>query len=232
MFGNGLSTSPSYAAPEVRGAAFPEISVADNVIAQHRLLINLGGRHIRMIAGAARCSPHNFVFLEGVKAALKADPAYADGRYTSQPIRGLHAFGTAYAGWAYSQEFFRTGTYRDLGYENVGRLLSAWASDHEQMDANNLLAMLHTWQQADVGTAVRGGFEGALRHIQARCIVMPSTTDLYFPTADSRIEVDLMSDAKFRSIVSDLGHIAGRPGIQSSETDQISDAMRQLLSVL
>lgn len=256
MFGNGLSTSPSYAHPEVRGAAFPRITVADNVIAQHQLLTRLGVRHIRMIAGwslgalqayewavrfpdvvagilpiagAAKCSPHNFVFLEGVKAALQADSTYNDGRYTIQPISGLRAFGTAYAGWAYSQEFFRNGIYRELGFENVNQLLSGWAADHEQMDANNLLAMLDTWQNADVGTTARGGFDGAMRQIRARSIVMPSSSDLYFPASDSQIEVGVMSDAELRPIESDLGHIAGRPGIRRAETEQILDAMRLLL---
>jgi homoserine O-acetyltransferase len=256
MFGNGLSTSPSCADPEVQGADFPKLTVADNVIAQHHLLSSLGVQHIRRIAGwsmgalqayewavrypemvtgilpiagAAKCSPHNFVFLEGVKAALQADSAYNHGRYTDQPVSGLRAFGTAYAGWAYSQEFFRNGTYRDLGYETVDQLLSDWAADHEQMDANNLLAMLDTWQNADVGTAARGGLDGALRQIQARCIVMPSTTDLYFPAADSRIEVELMPNAELRPIKSDLGHIAGRPGIRTSETEQIREAMHLLL---
>jgi homoserine O-acetyltransferase len=58
---------------------------------------------------------------------------------------------------------------------------------------------------------------------------MPSTTDLYFPAADSRIEVELMPNAELRPIGSDLGHIAGRPGIRTSETEQIREAMRLLL---
>jgi homoserine O-acetyltransferase len=256
MFGNGLSTSPSNAAPALRGAAFPKITVADNVIAQHRLLTSLGVQHIRMIAGwsmgalqayewavrypgmvasilpiagAAKCSPHNFIFLEGVKAALQADPAYNQGRYRNQPLHGLRAFGTVYAGWAYSQEFFRNGTYRDLGYESLNQLLSSWAADHEQMDANNLLAMLDTWQQADVATTARGGFENALRQVEARCIVMPSTTDLYFPVEDSRAETDLLPNAELRPIESGLGHLAGRPGIRAAETEQIGEAMQLLL---
>jgi homoserine O-acetyltransferase len=181
------------------------------------------------IAGAARCSPHNFIFLEGVKAALQADPAYNQGRYSKQPLHGLRAFGTVYAGWAYSQEFFRNGTYRDLGYESLNQLLSSWAADHEQMDANNLLAMLDTWQQADVATTAPGGFENALQQVQARCIVMPSTTDLYFPVEDSRAETGLLPNAELRPLQSDLGHIAGRPGIRPAETEQIGEAMQLLL---
>lgn len=259
MFGNGLSTSPSYADPNVQGADFPGIDVADNVIAQHRLLSSLGVQRIRMvagwsmgalqayewavrypgmvesvlpIAGAAKCSPHNFVFLEGVKAALQADPIYNHGRYRRQPRQGLRAFGMVYAGWAYSQAFFRNGAYRDLGYESLDALLSGWASDHEQMDANNLLAVLDTWQRADVAAAGRGGLEGALGQVEARCIVMPSTTDLYFPVADSIAEVDLLPNAELRPLESDLGHVAGRPGIRAAETAQIGEAMRLLLDGL
>jgi len=256
MFGNGLSTSPSNASPEIRGAAFPGVDIADNVIAQHRLLTALGVRHIRMVAGwsmgalqayewairypemvsgilpvagAARCSPHNFVFLESVKAALTTDQAYDGGRYSSPPVRGLRAFATVYAGWAYSQEFFRDEVYRELGYRSVEHVLDEWAKDHEQMDANNLLTVLGAWQRADVGTPARGGFKAALGQIGARCIVMPGTTDLYFPAADSRIEAGLVPGAQFRPLESNLGHVAGRPGIRAAETDQIGDAMRQLL---
>ncbi|MET0354461.1 MAG: alpha/beta fold hydrolase, partial [Plantibacter flavus] len=106
LFGNGVSTSPSNAAEEVRGAAFPEVSIGDDVRAQRQLADHLGVRRWRLIAGwsmgalqayewavrypefvdaflpvagAARCSPHNAVFLAGVEAALRADPAFDDG---------------------------------------------------------------------------------------------------------------------------------------------------------
>ena len=42
---------------------------------------------------SAKTSEHNFVFLEGVKAALCADPDWNNGDYTSPPVRGLKAFG-------------------------------------------------------------------------------------------------------------------------------------------
>ncbi|RJT78046.1 alpha/beta fold hydrolase [Arthrobacter cheniae] len=256
LFGNGVSTSPSRAHPEIAGAAFPDVDIADNVIAQHRLLTHLGVKRIRLIAGwsmgalqayewaarypglvdailpiagAARCSPHNFVFLEGVKAALLADPTFRQGRYITPPVQGLRAFGTVYAGWAYSQEFFRHGTYRELGYASVDSVIQGWAADHEQEDANDLLAMLGTWQRADVGKHHPGGFEGAMGDITARAIVMPGSTDLYFPQADSEREVELLQDGELRPLVSELGHIAGRPGVREAETAQIRSAVQELL---
>ncbi|WP_026550078.1 alpha/beta fold hydrolase [Arthrobacter sp. Br18] len=256
LFGNGVSTSPSRAHPDIAGAGFPDVDIADNVIAQHRLLSHLGVKRIRLIAGwsigalqayewaarypdlvnailpiagAARCSPHNFVFLEGVKSTLLADPAFQHGHYSAPPVQGLRAFGTVYAGWAYSQEFFRQGTYRELGYASVDSVIRGWATDHESEDANDLLAMLGTWQRADVGRYHPGGFEGAMAGITAQAIVMPGSTDLYFPQADSEQEVELLQHGKLRPLVSDLGHVAGRPGIRAAETVQISAAVQELL---
>ncbi|MHA7283692.1 alpha/beta fold hydrolase [Arthrobacter sp. TMS2-4] len=256
LFGNGVSTSPSRAHPDVTGADFPDVDIADNVIAQHRLLTQLGVQRIRLIAGwsmgalqayewavrypdlvdailpiagAARCSPHNAVFLEGVKSALLADPTFQQGRYTAPPVQGLRAFGTVYAGWAYSQEFFREGIYRDLGYASVDAVVQGWAADHERKDANDLLAMLGTWQRADVGKHHPGGFEAAMGNITARAIVMPGSTDLYFPRADSEREVALLEQGELHPLVSDLGHVAGRPGVRPAETAQIGAAVQQLL---
>ena len=42
---------------------------------------------------SARTSRHNFVFLEGVKAALTADDAWANGFYDTPPYKGLRAHG-------------------------------------------------------------------------------------------------------------------------------------------
>lgn len=120
MFGNGLSSSPSNTPPPFERAAFPNITVYDNVTCQHRLITeHLGIGHVRLVfgfsmgaqqayqwaclypemvdaiaplCGSARTSPHNQLFLDGVKAALLADAAFADGWYQTQPLKGLRAF--------------------------------------------------------------------------------------------------------------------------------------------
>ena len=148
LFGAGWSSSPSNAAAGQQGADFPRITLTDNVRAQRMLLDQLFGPswQLRLVTGwsmggmqalhwalvfpekvrsilpfccTARCWPHNFVFLEGVKAALQADSAWLGGRYTQAPERGLRAFGRAYAGWAYSQAFFRKEQWRELGFPSV-----------------------------------------------------------------------------------------------------------------
>ena len=100
---------------------------------------------------SAKTSKHNFVFLEGVKAALCADKDWNKGNYTSQPVKGLKAFARVYAGWAYSQAFFRESIYEKLGFKNLEELLVDWENDHaNNWDANNLLMKLESWQKADI----------------------------------------------------------------------------------
>jgi len=61
---------------------------------------------------SAKTSIHNHVFLEGVKATLVADKNWHDGDYKSPPVAGLKAFGRVYAGWAFSQDFFREDLFK------------------------------------------------------------------------------------------------------------------------
>ena len=259
LFGNGVSTSPSNAAPGQRGADFPHVTVADNVRCQHRLVReHLGVARVALatgwsmgalqayqwavdypdyvarllpFCGAARCSPHNRVFIEGVRAALRADPVYADGRYTHKPVAGLKAFGRVYAGWAYSQSFFREGLYRTLGLASIDEFLLAWEDEHLVWDANDLMAKLWTWEHADVSAAPRyaGNLRAALGSIRARTIVMPGDQDLYFTLQDNREEAALIPRAELRPLHSPYGHCAGAPGRFPAETAFIEQALRDLL---
>src|SRR6478752_3111190 len=164
LFGNGVSSSPSNH-PTQAGAAFPRLTLLDNVRAQQRLLSEQFGiervalalgwsmgaqqayHHAALfpervgsllaVCGSARTAPHNWVFLEGVKAALLADPDFAGGLYQAPPLRGLGAFGRVYAGWAYSQAFFRERLYERLGHASLEALLAAWERERRDYDAND-----------------------------------------------------------------------------------------------
>lgn len=255
MFGNGVSTSPSHGL----GADFPTVSILDNVACQHRLLTEtLGVKRIAMVAGwsmgalqsvawaaaypdmvetlfslcgASRCWPLNRVFLEGVAAALKADGDWADGRYETPPIRGLRAFGRAYCGWAYSAEFFREGLYANLGPKTLDAFLRAWEREHEDWDANDLLAMLNTWVTAEIGDlpGCDGDYRVALGRIQARTVLSPCDTDSYFTVAENAIERALIPGAELRPIVSPYGHCAGAPGRFAKETAFVERRFAALL---
>ena len=168
---------------------------------------------------SARTSPHNQVFLEGVKAALAADAAFAGGDYPAPPEAGLRAFGRVYAGWAYSQAFYRERLHRELGFETFEELLADWERDHLEWDANDLLAKLRTWQLGDISAnyRYRGDFERALGAIRARAILVPCTTDLYFPPEDNAIEAEHMPNAELRPYASPWGHCVASPGRAGSD---------------
>lgn len=260
LFGNGLSSSPSNTASPQDGPRFPLVQLWDNIAAQHRLIHDyLGIEEIELVAGwsmagcqsyqwavqypqmvkailpfcaSAKTSVHNFVFLEGVKAALCADQMWMNGNYTKPPIEGLKAFGRVYAGWAFSQAFFRQELFRQLGFETVEELLIDWEKDHvENWDANDLLAKLATWQATDIslGPLHQGDIISALRSIQARTIIMPCSYDLYFPPEDNEIEAHHIPNAKFKPYSSVWGHCAANPGNDSGFTNALDDNIRALL---
>ena len=259
LFGNGLSTSPSNADKKQRGSKFPTITLWDNIKCQHELLTkNFNIEKIALVTGwsmagcqsyqwaaqypdmveailpfcaSAKTSEHNFVFLEGVKAALCADPIWNNGDYSSPPIEGLKAFGRVYAGWAFSQSFFREKKYKELGFKNVEELLIDWENDHvNNWDANNLLTKLLTWQQNDISTGpiYNNNFTEALNRIKARAILMPCSHDLYFPPEDE-FEIKHMQNAELRKFDSIWGHCVANPGNDKNFEVALDNAINDLL---
>lgn len=257
LLGNGESSSPSNHPTQGR-QQFPHVSLLDNVTAHWQLLQHLGVERLALafgwsmgaqqayhhaalyperverllaVCGSARTSSHNFVFLEGVKAALEADTTFDGGSYREPPLRGLAAFGRVYAGWAYSQTFFRERLYEQLGHTSPQALLSAWAREHQAYDANDLLCVLSSWQRADISDNARygGDLPRALAAIEARAIIMPCSTDLYFPPEDSRLEVQLLRNAELRVLDSKYGHVAGGPDRVPEATAFVERALRDLL---
>lgn len=151
--------------------------------------------------GSARCSPHNYAFIDGAKAALQADAAWNDGNYDRPPEKGLRAFARIYIAWAYSPTFFRDRLYRQLGFATMKELVRNWEEDHLKWDANNLISKIWTWQNCDISDneTYCGDFIRALRSIRARAIVMPCSTDMYFPIEDNAAEVSAMPNAELRT---------------------------------
>ena len=259
MLGNGLSSSPSNMAPPHDRARFPHVTVLDNVIAQHRLVTqrfrvsrialvvgwSMGAQqtfqwaasHPEMVeriapfCGTARTTAHNFVFLEGIKAALTADAAWKDGMYEDQPARGIRAFARVYAGWGFSQPFYRQELYRQLGFSSLEDfLVGFWERRFLRRDANNLLSMLWTWQHNDLGATpgCDGSLERALGSIRAKTLVMAGETDLYFTPEDIHYEASCIPGAEFRVIPSVWGHQAGN-GLNPVDSRFIDQALQSLL---
>ncbi|RSZ29759.1 alpha/beta fold hydrolase [Variovorax beijingensis] len=260
MLGNGLSSSPSNTPEPYNLSRFPDITLYDNVRLQHRLVTEKFGierialvtgwsmgaqqtnqwgclypdmvQRIAPFCGSARTAPHNIVFLEGVKAALTADAAWNGGWYSAPPSKGLRAVGRVYAGWGLSQPFYMQELWRELGFSSLEDfLVGFWEGFFLQKDANNLLAMLWSWQHGDISDnpVFKGDFKKALGAIKARAIVMPAERDLYFPVADNEWEVSHMPNAECRPIPGVWGHFAGG-GSSPVDTRFIDTALKELLA--
>ena len=240
LFGNGRSSSPSNTPEPFHGPRFPVTTIRDNVEIVHRLLVDdLHVSHLRAVvgfsmgaeqafqwavsypdfmdaivatSGTAKCYGHGYVRLEGQIAALTTDPSWNGGDYTTPPAKGLEAFGMVWAGWLYSQEWWRQELWRTNTPAGT-TFEQAWQAFRKRFsaDANDYILQARTWQRHDVGTTP--GFDGdterALRTIKARVLYMPSETDLYFPLTDARYEQQFIRGVMFVPIPSLWGHTAG-----------------------
>ena len=240
MFCNGVSSSPSNAIEPLNGPNFPLITIQDNVIAQHNLVTNLFGiEKIKLVVGwsmggqqayqwatqypdmveniAAMCahaktSGHTHVFLEGMYAALTSDLNWNEGNYKEQPNAGKTTMGMAWAGWALGQNWFREKLYLNDGYKSPQEVLDKlWKTIYYKRDANDLLAMIRTWQEHDISNNEKynGNIEEALSSIKANVVLMPGINDLYFPPEENKEELKSLKNGKLEIIPSNYGHYAG-----------------------
>jgi homoserine O-acetyltransferase len=261
QLGNGLSSSPSNLAEPFGLGRNPVFTHWDNVHAQERLLRevfgvtkpaliygwSMGGQQalhwgaifpdrvarICAVCTSARTSPHNKVFLEGIRATLTSDAGWRDGRFVERPVRALRAFSRVYAGWAMSQAFYRRRLWAEIGFSSLeDYLVRAWEGNYLRRAGEDLLSMIETWYQSDISDnpIYNRDLAAALGAIRARAIVMPSTTDLYFTVEDGEAETRQMPNAEFRPIVSDWGHRAGNPVQCPADEAVLRQAVRDLLA--
>lgn len=261
LLGNGISSSPSNTPAPFDGPRFPVTTIRDTIALIRRLLTEeLGIDHLAAVvgfsmgaeqafqlavsapgfvarvvalAGTARCWPHGVARLDGQLVALVADPVFADGDYAEQPVAGIRAFGTVWAAWLYSQQWWRDELWReddpDATFEST---MQGFRDDFlPGADANDVVLHCRTWQRHDVGTTP--GFDGntlaALASIQAPVLVMPGETDLYFPVGDARYEAQQVPQAVFLPIPSLWGHPAGA-GASPRDQAFLNDAIRRFLA--
>ncbi len=270
MLGNGLSSSPSNTPPPHDQANFPNVTFYDQVETQHKLVTEHFGietlalvtgwsmgagqtyqwavsypemvQRAAPFCGSSKTSEHNFVFLEGVKAALTSPESFKDGFYDEKPVECLRAAGRVYAGWGFSQAFYWDRLYTEMGHSRrLGMdlafptledfLVGYWEGHFlDRRDVNDLLAMLWTWQYGDVGATP--GFEGdhikALQSIKAKLIAMPAEKDLYFPPEDEEYASQYIPNGEVRVIPGVWGHFAGS-GDSPVDIEFIDNALKELL---
>lgn len=253
MLGNGVSSSPANTAHPLGQGRYPHVTIYDNVRFQHRLLTEVLGverlalavgwsmgaqqafqwaalypdrvARLACLCGTAKTTEHNRVFLESLRAAIVADAAFVDGFYATPPRMGLRAVGRIYAGWAYSQEWYRRRCYREMGYVSIDDfLVRYWDGLFEKRDANSIMSMTWTWINNDISAneVFGGDLAAALGAITARTLLMPCATDLYFTTEDARAELAHLNNGSLVEIPSHWGHMAGAG--QSPEATAFIDA--------
>ena len=261
LFGNGRSSSPSNTPEPFHGPRFPVMTIRDNVNAVHQLLTQeLHIQHLKAVigfsmgaqqafqwavsypaymdrivatSGTAKTYGHGIVRLEGQIAAITADETFNKGDYTSQPEKGLEAFGMVWAGWLYSQEWWRKELWRTNAKPGTTfeQVVDRFHHFIPGADANNLILQCRSWESNNVGnTAGFGGdVEKALASIKVPVLYMPSATDLYFPLEDAQYEAKFIPGVQLVPIPSLWGHPAGA-GASPADKKFLNDAIGRFMA--
>ncbi|MCU0566082.1 MAG: alpha/beta fold hydrolase [Oculatellaceae cyanobacterium Prado106] len=257
MLGNGLSTSPSNSAygADIRFSHYDNVRIQKQLLEEvfqiEQLALIYGWsmgaqqayhwgalypdrvQRIAALCGTARTTDHNRIFLQSLRSALTADPAWTGTRFESTPDRGFRAFAEIYASWAASQAFYREKIYQSLGYASLEDYLARfWEASYRRRDPHNLLSMIATWIHCDVSDnpTFQGNYPAALQAIRAKTYVMPATTDLYFTPEDCAAEAELIPHAEYHPIRSIWGHRAGNPYENPADEAFIRSQISNLLN--
>lgn len=237
QFGNGFSSSPSNTPAPQNMGAFPNIMIGDDVVVQHRLVTEVFGieelqlvlgwsmgaeqtyewavRYPDMVkraapfAGTAKTTPHDYIFVRAHENALKSDPAWNDGFYSSSHAVkvGLRRHAELWSVMGLCPEFYRQETWREIGFSTLDEFLTGfWEAYFLPMDPNNLICMAWKWRHGDVSLHTDGDLAAALGRITAKTFVMPFGNDMFFPPSDCKAEADLIPNSEYRLIDSLWAH--------------------------
>lgn len=260
QLGNGISTSPNNAACDQAMNAFPEISIGDDVVAQHRLLTeklqitelqlvtgwSMGAQQtyewaIRYptmvkraapIAGTAKCTPHNSLYVDVFSAALTSDPAYAEGSYESAHSceEGLRRLAHVFALMGACSDFYKEEVWRRLGFKSQQECLeNFWVAWFKPMDPNVLICMANKWKLGDSSQHANGDLTQALQRIRAKMYVIAFEKDMFVPPADAEFEQKQIKNSELKIVPSLLGHFA-MLGLLEEDFKAIDDLFSELLS--
>jgi homoserine O-acetyltransferase len=256
MLGNGLSSSPSNH-PDYPGlvTAWDNVAAQRRLLAERfgvdRVACVYGWsmgaqqayhwaaaypdavERIVAVCGSARTAVHNQVFLRSLMAVLEAAPEHrGGGQFAAEPAATLRAFARIYASWALSQDFYRAGLHLAGEPDLETFLVNQWDARWRQRRVANLYAQLKCWHAGDIGAhpAYGGDLAAALRAIQARVLLMPGETDLYFRVADNQAELAHLRHGKLLAIPSIWGHRAGNPATNPEDAAFLRRAVRDWLA--
>ena len=260
QIGGGLSTSPHNTPYPLGMANFPSVTIGDDIVAQQRLLemhfgveslaLVVGGsmgaqlvyewavrfpdkvRRAAAIAGTAKTTPHDFLYVAALADAIASDPAWEGSWYReAHAVReGLRRHSRLWAVMGLSPEFLKAEGWRGPGYSSLDDfLLNFLDASFLPMDPNELLCMARKWQQADVSRHAGGNLAAALGRIEARMMVLPISSDMFFTEADCAAVQELIRGSELRVLETRWGHI-GLFGLDPRYRLQVDAALGQLLA--
>jgi len=261
QIGNGLSSAPHNTPPPFHMARFPRIRISDDIRAQHKLVTEkfgieqlalvLGGsmgaeqtyewavrypdmvKRAAPIAGTARCTPHDFIYVDTLREALRSDPAWNNGWYTDPHAcqTGLRRHAQVWSVMGFSTEFYKRELWRDAGFSSLDDFLVGYLEGYFlPMDPNNLLCMGWKWQRGDVSRMTGGDLAKALARIKAKVFLMPIDEDMFFPPRDHEQEQKMIPNSEMRVIHSLWGHL-GLFGGDPEYNRQVDEILKELLSI-
>jgi homoserine O-acetyltransferase/O-succinyltransferase len=238
QIGNGITSSPSTTA-----GRFPEVTIGDDVTAQHRLVSeHLGIERLELVLGFSMGAQQAYewaVRLPGMVGRL----AVFAGLARTTPANDLLVAAAAealatgdtqphahfWAATALSADLYRHEAWREAGFGSVADLVTRlFVDDFARLEPADLLTQLAKWRRADVARHAGGDLEAALGRITARTAVTAFSHDNLFPVADCRAEQALIARSSFGVVESVWGHYAW--GMTAAETAQIEAILRDLLA--
>ncbi|MBK6658864.1 MAG: alpha/beta fold hydrolase [Proteobacteria bacterium] len=261
QIGNGISTSPHTIDGAQAMANFPRIQIGDDVRAQHKLVTEVFGieklalvfggsmgaqqtydwavRYPAMVAraaplaGYARNTDHDRLFVETLIEAITSDPHWNNGNYRSHldVQAGLKRHARLWSVMGWSTEFFARECWRGFNFSSSADFHRDFMEPFfTPLDPNSLLCMARKWQDGDVTRMTGGDLAAALGRITAHTFVMPISTDMFFKVEDCAREQPLIRNSQLRVLNSVGGHL-GLFGFEPEFLAALDDNLRELLAL-
>jgi homoserine O-acetyltransferase len=238
QLGNGISSSPS-----TTPGQFPELTIGDDVIVQHRLVSeHLGIKRLALVLGFSMGAQqayewavrfpgmvHRLAVFAGLARTTPANDLLVAAAAEALASGGMVQHAHFWAATGLSAELFRREAWREAGFSSVADLVRRlFEEDFAALEPADLLAQLAKWRRADVSRHAGGDLAAALARVSARTVVTAFSEDNWFPVDDCRAEQELVRHSCFRLVESPWGHYAW--GMTAGETAQIDQIVRGLLA--
>lgn len=219
-------------------AEFPRVTVRDMVQVQRRLLDHLGVQRLALITGPSlggmqalewaamypervagivpigvggRHSAWCIAMGEAQRAAIYADPDWADGNYRDgrRPEKGLAAARMmavcSYRSWESFDRRFGRQQRSDGEFEMRSYLRYQGEKINERFDANTYVRLTQAMNDFDLAQG-RGDYPDVLQTIRQRALVVSISSDQLYPPQEQRFLADHLPNSSYAILDSAEGH--------------------------